>query len=335
MYNQNAIIGQIPISTNANFGLSYSLNSASLKFAISFIPTQTITLAKVNFSAASITGSPTCTVRIETDSSGRPSGTLAWGSATATGVSVSSGWQSEIALGATGTLTKGTLYHLVILNDNGSPASNYFSVGDQGGADDSATAGYSYMLAMMNFTSSYNGSTWSTRNAGLFMLVSNDATPIRIGQPFDSSNLFTMGSGTYYGHKFLSRVSGTLGGVLIGHLPNGTPNLVVKLYDVSDTLLGTATWANTESTIVTGRSTFALFFDSASPTLAYGSTYRIVLNDSTGTDRIDYATAPSSPVDYRQVSPFAQDFQWTQGNTGSWTDTPGKFMMLALIMDSL
>jgi hypothetical protein len=84
------------------------------------------------------------------------------------------------------------------------------------------------------------------------------------------------------------------------------------------------------------RSSFFALFDSGSVSITAGSVYRCVLNDSGGADRIDFVTCPSTPVDYRTISPYTQSVQWTQGMVGAWTDTPGKLpVSWGLVMSSV
>lgn len=336
MYTCQALVAFIAADPGGNNGTNYQVDSATKKYAIAFVPTQTITLAKVNFRTTGITGSPTCTVRIETNSSGRPSGTLAWANATKTGVAVVSGWQTEIALTATGTLTAGTLYHLVISNDAGTPASNYFNVNDTSQLEGAANNSAPYLLSGEHWPASFDGASWTTRSGvgPIYMLVSNDATPVRLGQPVDGSSIDTMSSTTtYYGVKFTAPATGTISGFNFEHLPNGTPTLTYRVYDSSDTLLASGS-APDGGAVMSGRQhAYVTFGTSVSVTA--GQSYRVVLSDSTGTDRLESISAPSSP-DYRLIHPVLQIAQWTQGSAGSWTDTSGKLpMAFGIVMDSI
>jgi hypothetical protein len=325
MYAEKALIGRTPYQPGNSVSTGFQLNGATLKFDTAFLPTQDITLAKVNFKTTTITGSPTCTVRIETDTAGRPSGVLAWANATLTGVAVTSGWQTEITLTASGSLAKGTVYHLVITNDHATPASNHFTVNDQTLLN--PPSGADFWRSMWAVTSSYNGAAWSNRNGAMFMLVSNDGTPVYMGQPVDTSSIQTLSNTTAYGMKFTAPFSCSVQGLVFNHLPNtGTTNVTAKLYDNSDTLLGTATLPTAVYTIEGNtRHGDYMVFDGGPVTLTSGSPYRIVFNDAGSSDRVEYVTAPTSP-DYRLVSPIMQDWQWTQGTTGSWTDTTGKVL---------
>lgn len=322
----------LPGQSNQNF----SLASATVKHATAFQPTESFTLAKVNFNVGGKTGSPTFSVRIETDSSGRPSGTLAWANATATGNAIAAnGWVGETALVASGTVSPGTLYHLVIANDSGTPASNNFNVVDQ--TQDYQTTGAAD-LTCEEWTASFNGTTWSTRFGGIFALIDGSGV-FRMGQPFDGGdNIQTLSSTTAYGVRFTAPVSGNLFGGIVGHLPNsGIGTVTAKLYDTSDTLLGTATLSSGTGVLLPGRVVAFFCFDSGAVAITSGTDYRLVFNDSGSADRLEYNTVgQTSAPDYRSVNPLTQTVKWTQGTTGSWTDTTGKLpCCLQLVMSSV
>lgn len=329
MYSGLVRICEVPITGGGSTSLAYTLDSATKKYAITFQSSESFTLAKVAFKVQSKTGSPTCSIRIETDDgSGRPSGTLAWTNATITGVAISAtGWLSEQSLTASGTVSPGTIYHVVIANDHGTPASNYFDCNDQAITSQTNT-GYGIQQYLTSLTASYNGSAWANRYGPLFMLSDSGGTT-KVGQPFEDTGIQTMSNTTAYGVKFTAPLSGSVVGVTLASLLNtGVGDVTSKLYDGSDNLLGTATFKTGLGTIIGGGRFSRWFpFDSGAVSITSGSTYRLVFNDSGSADRLEYATAPSSP-DYRQIAPFAQAMQWTQGTTGSWTDTPGKLPVL-------
>ncbi|MBP3956339.1 hypothetical protein J8F10_13695 [Gemmata sp. G18] len=322
MYAEKSFLGRVPFAPGANMGLALALDTSAKRHAISFVPTETMTVAKVAIALGSKVGSPTFAVRIETDASGRPSGTLAWTNATFTGQAMgSAGWTGEVSLVASGTVNGGTLYHVVTANDHGTPASNNFTVLDQAGQSP-ASLGLDRIAQWI--TAGYNGTVWANRNAPIFVL-SDSAGTVKIGQPFDTAGLATLSS-FGVGMKFVAPFSGALAGVEISHLPNtGIGTVSVKLYDAADTLLGTAPLtAGLIAVIGNVRHSVALLFDGGPVAITAGATYRAVLSDAGNVDRVDFVTAPSSPVDYRTLLPVAQDYQWTQGSPGSWTDTPGK-----------
>lgn len=336
MYNQKAVLFALGMQSN-NFGLSYTLNDAAKKFDIAFQVPQAFTVAKVAWKNAARTGTPTYTIRLETDSAGRPSGTLVATGTEATGQTVPAAgvWTGEVSLGAAAALSVGTAYHLVISNDHGTPASNTFAPTDTNSIPYAAASGY--IAGFDNpvwFTSSYSGSAWTNRYAPLFVLSDSGGT-YKFGQSIDASTTQTLSSSTAYGVKFTARVSGTCIGVVYPSLPNtSTATVTGKLYTSGDTLLGTATkaagWAN-----IFGRNNSVLYFD-GEVTLTAGSTYRVVFNDSGSADRLEFVTCPSSPTDYRQLMPVFQDAQWTQGTTGSWTDTTGKLpAIFGLVMSDV
>ena len=332
MYDQKSILLFTGVRGGAGFGQSFSLNAANLKYDIAFQLDAAMTIAKVAFKVASITGSPTCTVRIETDSAGRASGTLAWANATATGVALSAGWTSEIALTASGSGATATLYHLVIINDNGTPASNFFSVQDQNSLDNPIN-GYLLETSITTWTASFNGTVWANRFGPIFMLF--DGVSTRFGQPFDTTTIQTMNATTGYGVKFTCPSSGSVVGVLFSHLPNtGIGTVTCKLYDISDILLGTATLTAGATAVLSGRITNFLSFDSGPVSVTTGSVYRCVFFDSGSADRLEWCSAPSTPTNYTQVYPTAQDVQWTQGSVGAWTDTPGKLPVDLMVLTS-
>jgi hypothetical protein len=323
VFAEKAAVVRAAFIPGGSTALSYVLDAAAKKFAVGFQPAESFTLAKVAVKFASLTGTPTASLRVETDASGRPSGTLAWANAEVTGHAVANGWTNELSLTASGTLSAGTLYHLVVANTHATPASNNFAVADQ------ATTNYWTGGVAQDFhnsyTASFGGASWANRFGPVFMLANSDGSH-REGQPFDSNSSQTLHATTGYGVKFTSGVTGTLIGGVLSHLPlTGNGAVTGKLYDSSNTLLGTATLtAGLNTVLVNARGSRAFTFDGGGAAVAAGQDYRLVFLDSAGVGILDYVTAPSAPTDYRQVASVAAQVQWTQGTTAGWTDTPGK-----------
>ncbi len=334
MYAEKAFICRTPYITGASFSLGFLLNATNLKFDIAFMVTQDITLAKVNFKTTTITGSPTATIRIETDTAGRPSGSLVAASCEATGVAIANGWQTEVTLGATCSLVRGVVYHLVIANDHGTAGSNHFTVNDQAAIDFIATAA-DLWRAKQGWTASYNGSAWANRNGGIYMLVNSGAT-VYMGQPVDATGLQTLHSSTMYGMKFTARFGGSCEGVVLSHLPNTGTIITARLYTAADTLVASGTLPTAVYTIKGNtRHTDFIVFDDGPAAIVSGTSYRIVFLDAGAADRIEYVTTPSSP-DYRLVAPIMQECQWTTGTVGSWAETSGKVIQgMGLAVDSV
>lgn len=111
------------------------------------------------------TGAPSdnLIVRIETDSAGLPSGTLAHANATSNvdGTGLTTGIvDTTVTFGGAFTLTANTLYHVVIQRQNEVDPSNYYILG-----------GVTRNVRMLK-VNSHNGTSWQTESAviSLYMI---------------------------------------------------------------------------------------------------------------------------------------------------------------------
>ena len=322
------------LQPGSNDGLSFALSVNGNKWAASFVASEPITLAAVAFYIFSVTGTPVAyNIRIETDNgSGRPSGTLAWTNATATlSAGASAGCTAELALTASGTLSVGTLYHLVVTPAT-DPASANFISNNENGQWMVSSAGAGPAGSMQMYASHWNGTTWSTGSGvPVFVLVSSDASPKRIGLPYGgaAAGSLTLTNTAWAGAKFTAPGAITVWGVQLGMIPAATANVSCFLIDGSNNILATATLPTGLWTPASLRGPY-LFVFSAPVTLVSGATYRIVCKDSAGAQRLDFAGIAGANATYADII-GGSNFMLTQGTSSdgtasptSWTDTTTK-----------
>jgi len=313
--------------TYSNFGsnenLSSPLDTSSKKYAYAFIPSESMVLNKVAFRLLSITGTPVAyNIRIETDDgAGRPSGALAWTNATAQVTPTASGWITETALTATGTINVGTIYHMVI-QANVDPTSNYISVQENAIMPAGGSGGN-----LTYQTARYDGASWTTRSSGVFVLVSNATIPIRMGQVIHAGGVYTITNTVWYGMKIIAPVTATLWGCGIGKLNSTSAGIVsAKLINSSNTVLSTASIPAGWWDLNTGRDNSDLFIFDIPTVLAAGETYRIVWKDTTGNQRIEYHECAST---YQDIKPGGPDYIYTTGTSSDGTASPTSWTDIA------
>jgi hypothetical protein len=295
-------------------GLSTAIDASGEKFAFGFHSSDSFTLSKVAFRVHSITGTPVAyDVRIETDSSGRPSGTLAWTNATGQLAAGTSTGIKEVTLTATGTINIGTRYHVVI-QPNTDPASNYINI-----AGSNCGKGFFSMNGAF-----YNGSSWSGANdARDFALISNDGTPLMISAWSDQGAPY-LNNLTWKGLKVTMSDTVTMIGACLefdSGIADSTGTLSVHVIDTSNNIL--------ESGSITANNIgLPCVYLDAPYELVKDTTYRIVWQDSSGALRYRSLFYDSS---YVSGDP-RRDYQNTYGTSSdgtasptSWTDASGKY----------
>lgn len=317
------VLNTVNASALGNNGLSFAISQNTFKWAAAFASPTGFTLAKVALYIHSVTGTPVAyDVRIETDNgSGRPSGTLAWANATAQIASgASAGWTSELSLTASGALTVGTIYHIVVQPATDPASANYISMRENG---------------MVTSGSDGNLTYWTSRNSGswaagigspVFVCVSNDATPLRFGQVIDNSASVTPTNTVWHGMKFVCPVTGTYLGCTVEQLNSTSAGAVAaKIIDSGNNVLVTGTLAAGVFDALTSRSACQTFVFDTPITLTAGQTYRCVWKDPAGVWRIDCVICSST---YKTIKPGADQYIRTNGTSSdgiasptTWTDT--------------
>lgn len=303
-----------PYNWGNNANLGYDLSTSVKRAAISITSDIDMTVAKVGFSVSSVTGTPVAyTVGLQSaGSDGKPSGSLACASASATLSSGTSAGIKELTLTSTCAITAGTRYFIVFSPDS-SPLSNYITL--------RATNFGPGVTNSYLFTSGDSGSTWSKGNDGWGFLKSNDGTPKPV------SSLLLTGEGTvtvtntvWYGIKFTADETSTALGACTVGINSSSANIVKAfLIDSSNNILATGTLSDGAVDDISNVCIpFATAYD-----ITQGSTYRVVIKDSGGNYRLRDVSLDSS----YNFGPWADVIRTngtsSDGNASptSWTDT--------------
>lgn len=320
--------GNGELGAAANYNGNFAIDAATDKAAIGFIASESFTLAKVDLYVHNEVGtSPAYDIRIETDDgAGRPSGTLAWANATATFTATTAGWIGLQTLTASGAIAPGTLYHIVI-QPNGVPdAINHIAIKDAPGPI-SPTAGPQNIYSV---SERYTGS-WSNPGFGIFVLSNSDSS-VMIGQPYyvEMSTL-TVTNTAWKGVKFTAPCNMTVWGCVFYCLNSTSAGIVsAKLISSGNSVLGTADLPAAAMDLATARGFSSRILVFSSPiSLTAGETYRLVLKDTAGNQRIEGGATSSA---YKTLGGVGGDAHLTEGTSSDgtasptvWTDTDTSF----------
>lgn len=327
-------------ATAGNSGLSFSLNNTTNKWAAGFIVSEAITIAKVAFYVHSETGtSPAYDVRIETDDgTGRPSGTLAWANASANFTVSAAGWTAELSLTASGAVSPGTLYHLVVQPSGTPDGSNFIAMRENGMAIGGMVSAANGVLGISGYlpcyAQRYTGSWANGSGAPVFVLANSDGS-LRMGQVMDNSNLYTITDTAWKGIKFVAPATMTVWGACINKLNSASAGAVAaKLIDGSNNILATGTIPAGYFDVITHRQIDLFVFDSPVE-ITQGDTYRCVWKDPAGNQRFDASQCTSAT--FKAIKPGTDQYMLTEGTSAdgsasptSWTDSDDEEALFVL-----
>ena len=325
-----------------------TLNSAAKWAALAFIAPATTTLSKARIYINSKTGTlgaNDLTCELQVDSSGVPSGTALQTSNTTTS-SPSAGSFLEFT-SFTYSLTKGIRYWLVFKNVNGTPASNYVSINQRGGAayDQFLHGQGNGQWSTAGASTSNSGTNWSLLTGGedgMYRLEFGDGTYLGLGitsNPDTTSSTGVYGSNET-GAKFTTPDGATLriAGVSMNFSQDGSPsaNPVVKIYN-NTTLLATTLSMPKENT--GGLATYRFYFPLSTILEVEPETVlRVVLaeesNSDSSSDRYDlWYYSVENDATTLSLKPFGGTLQMTRWDGASWTDTSTALVPFGLVLD--
>lgn len=322
-----------------NIGLSFSLNNTTNKWSAGFAPSEAFTLAKVAIYINTETGtSPQYRLRIETDSGGRPSGSLAWANATVNFTATTTGWQSLQTLTASGAVSIGTLYHLLCEPVGTPDASNFIAPRENGQMTLGAPAHSVGLIA--SWSNRYTGSWASGSGAPCFALGNSDDSYI-VGQVCDTSNLYTITNTAWKGLKFVAPCAMTVWGCRFQKVNSTSAGAVaLKLISSGNSVLATATLPDTYWDVNTSRGDKDLFVFDTPVALTAGNTYRIVAKDPSGNQRFDSPQCTSATL--KVALPGIGTHMLTEGTSSdgtasptSWTDSDDEMCYVELLGSSV
>lgn len=326
---------------SGNNGLSFSLNNTTNKWSAGFVPSEAFTLAKVAIYINTETGtSPQYRLRIETDTAGRPSGSLAWANATVSFTATTTGWQTLQTLTASGAVAIGTMYHLVCEPVGTPDGSNFIAPRENGQMSNAANPAAQSIGLLANWPNRYTGSWAHGSGAPCFALANSDDSYI-VGQVSDATNVYTITNTAWKGMKFVAPWSGPLWGVRFQKLNSTSAGAVaLKLISSGNSVLATATLPATYWDVNTARGDKDLFVFATPYTVTAGDTYRIVAQDPAGNQRFDAIQCTSATL--KSALPGIGVHMLTEGTSSdgtasptSWTDSDDEMCFVELLGSSV
>lgn len=330
-----------PIPFPGNVGIpssTFSLNnlvtvSAAGHFASwVFCAREDMVVSHIGFRAGTSTGSPTCTVGIETvDASGIPSGSAGFGSTNGTTATISSNTWVLTALGASATIPKGTMFAVKVAYN----------------------AGTSQVIqGLGNFVANYNipNIPYTVINAGSntkaaptsAMLVACGSSSTDFYQLFGAVPYASTGGGGFNNTNSAKR------GLLFTPPMNcravgarwwaatAVGDYTAGMYtgDAAGTELSSSTTAfegDQSGAGVTGIHT--VYFDNP-VTLTAGTPYRVAIEPTSATNNnVTTITVVSS--NYMTATPGGQSQQYTSLASGTWTDSNTQYPLMDVLIDQV
>lgn len=328
------------LNTSASGGYSQSW------VELGFVPSYSKTLSKVRFNVGTVVGtlgsSDVC-VALYSDSSGAP-GTATETRCTVTTTPTAAAWVE--ATGFTTALTRNTYYHLVFLNANSAPTSNYYRItaltlGDGNAAGSGLTTvggGYRYQ------TSTTSGSSWSASSRAPGVVVEYDEGT-REGFPFKAATTLQIYGTRKAGTEITIQPGGphlAIRGVLASVAKTGSPTSlklsVLRGTGNSRTAICTTGGSIAGAQMSTTRHSVMMWCDEGRVVLAPGETVAIVGETTNTSDsssnRTNFGLLQFWSADYSLVSTgyTLKSILSTDGGS-TWATTDYEFANLAFIGD--
>jgi hypothetical protein len=315
------------------FGVPAAATAATLTSAghyYSFITSvqEDMVITHVGFRAGTATGSPQCTVSIETvDTSGNPAGSAGFGSTNSASTAITAGWML-IALGAGATIPRGSLFAVKIAFDSGT------SQVIQHISNTGTPTGTSIPYLVIN-----TGSPAKSSISNLIQLALGSSATTFYGVPF------AMGADTYSAGTFANTNSPKRG---LKFTPNfncraigirfyaatatGDYNIGLYTGDASGTELSNSSTAIEGAATPNSHSTHNVYFDNP-VTLTAGTAYRVAIEPTSATNcNVSTITLPSA--DYFS-SLLVGSGRYSSLVSGTWTDSTTQIPYMDVIVDQI
>jgi len=321
---------------------TYAMAALNTGFSARFKATQALDVLSVRLNWSAVTAPGQVTIRIETDSTGKPSGTLYDANAVLTAQVPAAGTQTyTFATPPSTNLTIDAMYHVVVLTTTGGTTQTLRAYMQSGGM----TQYPNVVLTAADGTTRTNF-TEVTNSLPLCSLVLTGSVEDSMGMiPYAGTtniiSLFTTaGAVAVAGLKLVTDATLSVSGVEFIVVKAGTPtaNLRIRIYDSSDALVTNSTIVIPASSLTTGASSRrgqAFGFANGAVLSLPAGTYRVVLDgaaDTSGSNcwRLQSATpynAASAPSGFSLTT--APDIA-----TPVWTDTTDQ-PPIRLILDDV
>jgi len=287
-------------------------------------------VSHVGFRAGTVAGSPTCTVSIETvDATGFPAGSAGFGSTNGTTATISSDTWVLTALGASATISKGSIFCVKITYASGT------SVIIQQLNSVSLTMNYALPYRVIN-----TGTPTRSVIDAFIVPIALGSSSTTFYQLLGALPLTAFSSGAFNntnsakrGLRFVPPMNCRAIGIR-WYNGNSTGNFNAVLYNDAGTELSSS------STAVDGDHNAAGTFGSANVhfdstvTLTAGTAYRIAIEPSSATNvNVSTFTLPSSS--YFSATPAGGTAVYATFATATWTDSTTQLPQMDLIIDQV
>lgn len=335
-----------PFTTLDNAGANTDLNSAASGgysqtwVDIGFVASASKTLSKVRFNVAAVTGtlgaSDVCIALYNDATNGDP-GTVIETRCTVTSTPTGAAWVE--VTGFTTALTQNTIYHLVLLNANATPTTNFFRTNSLTVGDGAAGASGSNLVAGYQLQTSTNASGSWTANTRLPGCVVEYSDGTREGFPYKGISTLQIYGTRKGGLEITIAPNGShlaFRGILASVAKTGSPTSlklsVLKGTGNSRTAICTATGSIAGSLISTTRHMVIAWCAEGRVLVAPGDTIAIV-GETTNT-----ADSSSNRTNLGIIQFWSQDSDLVglrsvlfDGST--WTTTDHEMAQMSLILD--
>ena len=300
------------------------MSASGHKVGIVFHAPKTGVIDRIRFRTATVSGTSSLDVRLETVASGRPSGTL-WGTTTNASQSVAASTNYETTLTASATVNQGDLIALVFAYSAGTTiqvvtASAAGLLAEQFPALYQDTgSGYAVLASRVaNFALRYNDGSYATGPGCYWATVAAASSTYSSGE-----------QGIRFRLPYTARVGG------LWHTYDPDTALTFNLYADSTSPGGTtlATRTQQANEFEAAAAQIALCKFTSSVTLPANTWYRLVASVSAASTSFRYIDVPAAAELAATVA--GADFYQTVSAGASWTDTTTRQPQMGLVIDGL
>lgn len=318
------------VTASMTFATAATVTAAGHYVALVAVAREDMVVSHVSFRASTATGSPNIVVSIEDlDASGFPSGTPAFGSIASVATLVASSTNPVIALGASATIPKGTVFAVKAAYSSGTS----LIIQDFGGLSTPVYNALPYRV--VNTGAPTRGALSGFMEC--FALGSNSTTfyqvPGTIPVSAITNSAFNNTSAAKRGLKFTPPMNCRAVGLRWANVGStGNFNAILCTGDASGTELSSSSTAFDGDIASLANSLTTVYFDNP-VTLVAGTAYRVVLEPSSATNiNLSFLTIPT---DQFGATPAGLNAVYTTFVTATWTDSTTQIPIMEVIIDQV
>jgi hypothetical protein len=311
-------------------GTAATLSSAGHYYSVIASAKEDLVISHVGFRAGTATGSPTCTLSIETvDTSGNPAGTDGFGSTAGTSATISSNSWVLTALGGSATISRGSLFAIKVALASGT------SQVVQHIANVSLPNGTAMPYTVINTGSAVKG---ASSNLPMLAVGSNSTTfydvPGILAADSYSAGAFNNTNSAKRGLRFVPSYNCRAIGVRTYHA-TATGDYNAVLTNDSGTELSSSSTSVEGAATPSAHSTHNVYFDSP-VTLSAGTAYRVAIEPTSATNcNVSTITLPSSDYYSSTAAGSSSVATYAALASGTWTDSTTQLPFMDVLIDQI